>query len=932
MANSSSSITKQIITKLLIDTSDSLKKISDFRGSIDEIKSAIQSISNAFGVSFETANLFLQQYIENTDLATIETQKFSAALRELNKEAKLVKIGTPTAGEATKSLAAETALLEKAIVNIANVTNTSYRQAAEGIKRSGMTADTRALGDALRNVETAGKTAGKGLTGMFETLSPKIDNVNTKVKKSESIFSNWGKTIKSVFIGMIAFRIFQILTNFIGKLIEATNAAEEFNKQQIRLITTIRSLQRSGFDTTISEWKDVIQELSETFTQFSDQDITSAVEKIVTLGRQVGLTKDEMVRLLSSIAALATTTGVNFSDAVESVTDATASGRTTDALRELIGPMQETTLASQAVALGLADSGEAVEEYERLLTILAMAEKEAAATSGDLAIRQESLSGKLRESKETISDLWIAIGERLLPIKLVLIKTIEVLLTSINRLIESFHKWYSATMTLIVAPTIATIAVIKALSDGIKLSANDIANIYKDTFRQMYNELVNFGRIAEENDKIGNPSAMQDNADEMIDVAETTVGELKDIYDDYKEDRKDIEQDLQRDLEEIDRDGASRRAELARENADSIADIHRKAADSIAEENRSYQDALSDLARDTQQELEDAQREYREKELKAEEDFNEKLRKLREDFLYNLEDAVRERDARQILRLIREYDLKKTQMERESVLDKEQRARDYQQELEDIRVQADRKRQELAIDHARKLNDIRIQLARELREQKISYANDLRELRISLNERRRERQIQFQEQMKDLEEQTKVRLKEVIDAMVAEARASGEGGAAIYKALRGYIGPGGSVESLYKYYVSMLRATVTQSNAAFAQLASTAAATASLTKVISKPTSVTKAYPFAEGGTLIANKPTLALFGESGPERVSFNPIGRIGANENRVFGGSLPNSASGNGTLQLELLLSPDLEARIVNSSLDEFANVMVSVERMRA
>jgi hypothetical protein len=33
---------------------------------------------------------------------------------------------------------------------------------------------------------------------------------------------------------------------------------------------------------------------------------------------------------------------------------------------------------------------------------------------------------------------------------------------------------------------------------------------------------------------------------------------------------------------------------------------------------------------------------------------------------------------------------------------------------------------------------------------------------------------------------------------------------------------------------------------------------------------------FAEGGTLIANKPTLALFGEAGPEVVQFTPMSEL--------------------------------------------------------
>jgi hypothetical protein len=33
---------------------------------------------------------------------------------------------------------------------------------------------------------------------------------------------------------------------------------------------------------------------------------------------------------------------------------------------------------------------------------------------------------------------------------------------------------------------------------------------------------------------------------------------------------------------------------------------------------------------------------------------------------------------------------------------------------------------------------------------------------------------------------------------------------------------------------------------------------------------------FAEGGTLIADKPTLALFGEAGPEVVQFTPMSQL--------------------------------------------------------
>ena len=752
--------------------------------------------------------------------------------------------------------------------------------------------------------------------------------LNQEAKSGSSIWGKFGKTLQSVFVGMIGFRIFQILQEFIGQLVEATEKAVEFNAQQVRLLNTIRSLQRSGLDTTVSEWNNVIKELSETFSQLSTQDITVATEEILKLGRQVGLTDDEMRRLLTSTATLATVTGMDVAKAMDAITDAVKSGRTTDTLRELVGPMQKTTLNAEAQARGVVKAGEAVSDYDRALTLLLLTEKEAVAVSEDLGIIYDSMSGQITKASKATEEYWVAIGEKLLPIKLAWSYFVVAVVSGLNDILELSRTFAAIFGSSVVAPLLLFSEV---LSGNVK-SLNELKSAYFEIRGELLGTFLNYGKVLPDDAAIGNPQAAQDAADELISIAEETTQELDDIYKDYQQDRKDAETDLYRDLAKIDRDGEEKRAEIIRKNADKIADIHRKAADNVAKENRSYQDDLADLARDTQQKLEDAQRDYREKELQAEIDFNAKLKKLREEFLFNLEDAVRERDARQILRLIRDFELKKSQLMEESQAEKAQRARDYQQELEDIRIQADQKKRELAIEHSRRLQDIKIQTARELREQKIAYAQDMRELKISLAEQRKERRLQFEEQMKDLEEQTAVRLKEVITGMLEEAKATGQGADAIYRALKARLGPGGSVESLYRYYVSMLRATVTQSNAAFAQLASTAAATASLTNIISKPASITKAYPFAEGGTLIANKPTLALFGENGPEQVSFNPIGRIGANENRVFGGSLPSSGASNSSLQLELFLSPDLEARIVDNSLNEFANVMVSVERMRA
>jgi hypothetical protein len=79
---------------------------------------------------------------------------------------------------------------------------------------------------------------------------------------------------------------------------------------------------------------------------------------------------------------------------------------------------------------------------------------------------------------------------------------------------------------------------------------------------------------------------------------------------------------------------------------------------------------------------------------------------------------------------------------------------------------------------------------------------------------------------------------------------------------------------------------------------------------------------FADGGTLIARKPTLALFGEKSPEIASFTPINRVNGN------GGLSGAGSTGGSLDLRISISEGLIADIVEASLE---NVAAHVEHIR-
>ena len=152
---------------------------------------------------------------------------------------------------------------------------------------------------------------------------------------------------------------------------------------------------------------------------------------------------------------------------------------------------------------------------------------------------------------------------------------------------------------------------------------------------------------------------------------------------------------------------------VAAEGEPAATRINTKEAQRIADAIADNTFRVSEVIKKAQFRKEDAERKYRERELKAERKFQEKLRQLRENFLLNLEDAVRERDARQIIRLIRQFNLRRTQMVREEKLNKVDREGQFQEELRQIERQKEERLRQLAIEHQRRLESIAQQADRE---------------------------------------------------------------------------------------------------------------------------------------------------------------------------------------------------------------------------
>jgi len=83
---------------------------------------------------------------------------------------------------------------------------------------------------------------------------------------------------------------------------------------------------------------------------------------------------------------------------------------------------------------------------------------------------------------------------------------------------------------------------------------------------------------------------------------------------------------------------------------------------------------------------------------------------------------------------------------------------------------------------------------------------------------------------------------------------------------------------------------------------------------------------YAEGGVTYANKPTTALYGEAGPELAAFIPLNdTVAATKALSALGSAAGVPAGGGSVSIEILLDRYLEGRIVDTAVDNVADVVL-------
>lgn len=721
----------------------------------------------------------------------------------------------------------------------------------QNIPKVAVTDAIKGLNNELRNVEPNAKKAVKGLDAVRIALG--------------------------AIVAMLVFQAIQAVGNFFRSMIKG---ASDLEMAFYRLEKVERSLSKAGVDITPKGLAQGIKEIKDEFGFLSDVDVSQLLGNVALLTKNLKLSQEEIIKLSKAIVVLNINSQDN-EDILQTSSKVITSMLTDRAVGVAGLGLSFNDAAKQAMGLklGILQAGQAMSdltEQQKNQIKLGIIFETAGLTDQvqllkDAAAYSNTLEGKTNTLKSAWEQFTAALGQVFSPI---LKEAFNVLIFSFNR----FNEVVKAAAPLLMRYYAAVIAFMEAQHNGTSFSEE-----YRKALEEVNKTLGGLGEAAD------TPTgAVEDLGDSMLDL--TAAMEKVNF------------KDLLNDLEDFQR-------KLGNMNEDFNQKIARMAQDFGRDMLRDWQDYNRDVLRvqeDYAKRRQEAEQDYRNREIDNEAKFQERLRQLREKFLFNLEDALHERDARQVLRLIREYQMEKQNIINEEALRGEAAQREHQQDMERLKQEeADRLRQmeeEFRIRQQRAAEDYLLKVQRE--------------------------QEEHQQDMDRLKEQIDERLKTFADKLAEELGLREGGAEEIYKVLQKYYGAGGYFDGLYDYSAKSMAARASEMMSMLQQVLAQYAAVAS--GISSTPIAIpglgSAPRPIINGG--IGGAPRV---GSKSPGSMSST----LSALSSTMIG---PSSTSGsiapsgaNGQIGIEVLLSPDLEARIVENSMNSVADVVTKIRRSK-
>ena len=836
-----------------------------------------------------------------------ESIDFEIRMSALDAIAKLAELN-----KAAKSFKQEIINVQTEINNISKSTGLSFgavkstlQELDKDLARTGQ--ETSIFGE---NAKQGWKDVGNGA----EEATKKIDYFGRASSIAFGLFIHQGINL--------------VINAFQSMFSMALTGLREMESATYNLINAEKRLSDQGIAITPKDLDSYIQKVQKLDPMLSKIQATELVSSTaIKVAPALGLTGAQIDSISQSVAVLSVRNkglGKSFEQVQSSVEDALLSGRISKGINDLGLKLNDQIVKENAVRMGLVATTKAYDDLEgkqkthiATLSIINELEQNTAQEKGRLPEYFNTADGALAILQARMQDFFTQLGTIAAPIFIKLFQSLADAFQQAIIWVDKNKESISALVGVIangipVFIKLATIAIkfavdfttgifrvinaIQTLIDRFPLLKKAIDLVAGKTSPNIANAAdTPTGALSSE----FNNTPAPDNS-KLIEAEKKTEDELNKIFQENRDKRVDIDQKYAEKLQDI-----------ALNNQQKLEDIATKEGQQVQDAYTNYNQKIQDIEISARQKAADTKQETRKKEIDAERKHQEALKNLREKYLMDLEDALHNRDARQILKLMQQYQYDKAKAD--DSLKLEQQKIQEETKLKLKQIEQDKKIAEAAAkrDLQRKLADIALAAARERQAQAINYQRQLNDARIAYQRQLQEQQIYLQRKLRDL-----------ATAIQAEYNLTAAGMAAIHNLIGSYAGTGTGITS------TTAPANPASTNVSAGSIGSPIG-NASSPSSINGGLYVPPGGGLAEGGSFLATTPTKIKVAENRPELITATPLGRPGSGVGKLF--SQLGAGGGGGQIEIALTLSPDLEARVVRKSLDETANVVAKINRSK-
>ena len=763
---------------------------------------------------------------------------------------------------------------------VATVIENAWNRIADAAEAAGLKID-KATEESLRKMlETTAETS--------ETLEEGEQAVNSfadaaieglqKTKAEASPMAQIFNDAKSAVVGYLKkFAVVALIIKglqMINQVVrEGIKLTLEYDKALSSLSIQVRRYQRIQGEAagSIGEWKEFAEEIVEKFGGDLTQTYDEIAEAVSRLGTQLSLNKQQIRDVITAGIALNKTNG-DITGSSEVLADFIQTGYT-DALRNLGLQYSEALFEQTAFGLGILKSKNDMSEAEKQLVRYQIILDQTNGIVQDAADLQNTLAGRAEEASEKMVSGTENIGRIVTPIWISIKEVVGSAFEAFGQLVTVIGILAVNALSAFGAVAIATAAVLGELRTqmvNLVFDGEKLANVFDTTYLAAFKTfedvgLKMIGFTEDMGDAFGEPGPEAENMAMQVNAAFEDISKAMDkLNQDLAQGMEDARTDLNRTMEDLARASGRRRADM---ELDLQRDLQRL----------EQQGAVTRMG---------AIRESQIEEIRLREDFLRDIRDLENRFLLDLEDAVRERDARQVLMLQRRFNLEKRKREGDFRLRQKRIKEDLALELKQVQEQ--------------------VEIRRELRLQ--AFLQEIEDQQESDKRKIEDARRAYQRQLDDLRLNHQRRIETIFAGITNELKLTNEGLRALFDMLMDAYGPGGWVEAFMNRYYQMLSGFGTSP---------TASATPGGRRIGGESE--------RQRGAIneIFTAPTMLLVGER-PELVNVSPLSAGTGDPIAGFGGR-----GGEQTVMLDISLDSGLIASIIDEGLEESAAVIANITR---